>query len=94
MVIQMTVNSNSDGYQPRTKPFYTFPQYATISLILTPIVAYVLAFYGYIPFSPLYAALAGFAFALVYVAYRGYYWTRYRKNERLQAKDTEEDTFG
>lgn len=89
----MTTNSNSDGYQPRTKPFYTFPQYATLSLILTPIIAYALAFYGYIPFDPLYAAIAGFAVAIVYVGYRGYYWTQYRKDERQQIKVADEDTF-
>ncbi|MDF1540807.1 MAG: hypothetical protein P1Q69_18060 [Candidatus Thorarchaeota archaeon] len=93
-MIQIPTNSNSDGYQPRTKPFYKFPQYATLSLILTPIIAYILAFYGYIPFDPLYAALSEFAFAIVYVGYRGYYWTQYRKDERKQLKETqEEDTF-
>ncbi len=85
----MTVNSNSGGYQPRVGSFYTFPQYAVISLILTPIIAYVLAFYGYIPYDPLYSALAGFAFAIVYVSYRAYYWTQYRKDERKQINAAE-----
>ena len=82
----MTEDNQTTGYQPRTKPFYTFPQYAVISFILCPIIAYVLAYYGYIPFDPLYSALAAIAVCIVYVGYRGYYWTQYRKDERKSSE--------
>lgn len=88
----MKTEGNSEGYKPRGT-IYTFPQYAIISLILTPIIAYSLAFYGYIPFDPLFSAIAGIGVAAVYVSYRGYYWTLYRKDERKQAESSEDDTL-
>lgn len=83
----MSEDNSSTGYQPRTKPFYTFSQYAAVTFILTPILAYLLAYYNFIPFDPLYTALAAFAFCFVYVGYRGYYWKVYRKDERGPASE-------
>lgn len=86
-LITMSEENTSTGYQPRTKPFYTFPQYAAITFILSPILGYLLAYYGFIPFDPLYTALAALAFCFVYVGYRGYYWKIYRKDERQPSED-------
>ncbi len=81
-LITMSDENNSTGYQPRTKSFYTFPQYAAITFILAPILGYLLGYYGFVPFDPLYTALAALAFSFVYVGYRGYYWKVYRRDER------------
>ena len=78
----MTEENQNSGYQPRSKPFYTFPQYAAVTFIVSPVLAYLLAFYGFIPFDPIFAVFAALAFCFVYVGWRGYYWTRYRKDER------------
>ncbi|MFW9849851.1 MAG: hypothetical protein ACFFF4_11965 [Candidatus Thorarchaeota archaeon] len=88
----MDVNKKDTTYQPRGSP-YTFGQYAVISIILTPILAVLLSYYGYIPFDMFQSAIAGIAVSLIYVGYRGYYWTQYRKDDReAQRKQLEDST--
>ncbi len=87
----MTVEKNDIAYQPRGTP-YTFGQYAAISIILTPILAVFLSYYGYIPFDMFQSAIAGIAVSLIYVGYRGYYWTQYRKEDREAQRKELEDT--
>ncbi|MFW9909959.1 MAG: hypothetical protein ACFFEF_15430 [Candidatus Thorarchaeota archaeon] len=83
----MTQEKNNTHYEPKGSP-YTIEQYAVISFIFTPITAWLLSFYGFIPFEPLHAAIMGFGVAIVYVGYRWYYSKIYRKDEReaLKAK--------
>ncbi|MHA1907478.1 MAG: hypothetical protein ACW98Y_09310 [Candidatus Thorarchaeota archaeon] len=87
----MAVENNDTTYKPRGTP-YSFGQYAAISIILTPILAVLLSFYGFIPFDIFQAAISGIAVSLIYVGYRGYYWTQYRKDDREAIRKQLEDT--
>ena len=87
----MTVENNDDAYKPRGSP-YTIWQYAAISIILTPLTAVLLSIYGFIPFGIYHAAMAGFAFSMIFVGYRWYYVKRYRKQERDIVRKSLEDS--
>ncbi|MCK5151001.1 MAG: hypothetical protein KAQ65_04135 [Candidatus Thorarchaeota archaeon] len=88
----MTMKDNDDdSYKPRGTP-YTIGQYAVISIILTPLTAVLLSFYGFIPFDIYQAGISGLAFSLVYVGYRWYYAKQYRKEDRAAARKSLEVT--
>lgn len=70
-----------DAYKPKGSS-YSFKQYAFLILVLTPITAAALSFYGFIPFDVMQAALSGLAFSVVYLGYRWYYANQYRKDDR------------
>ena len=62
----------------------------TFTIFLTPVVAWALAIFRYIPFDPTLAAINGFLFSLVYVGYRVYYWRRsYRKYQEWKKEGNE-----
>ena len=73
--------TKEDLYQPRGSP-YSFGQYAILILVLTPITAAALSYFGFIPFDVIQASLSGLAFSIVYVGYRWYYSNQYRKDDR------------
>ncbi|MHA2424251.1 MAG: hypothetical protein ACXAEF_05655 [Candidatus Thorarchaeota archaeon] len=87
----MAVENNDTTYKPRGSP-YTFGQYAVISIILTPILAVLMSYYGFIPFDIFQAAISGVAVALVYVGYRWYYAKQYRKDERAALRKQLEES--
>ena len=47
--------------------------YDTVVIILTGLTAYVLSFYGYIPFDPITATISGCLVGLVYVCFHNIY---------------------
>ena len=85
----MSIQQDNEGYTPGKSPL-TFNQYALIIFVTTPVTAWLLAYYGFIPFDPVYSAIAAFAFSIVYVGYRWYYSTQYRKEKVVESLEEKE----
>lgn len=76
--------------QPKTHPLPPVKTF-TLTIFLTPVVAWALAVFGYIPIDPILAGINGFLFSLVYIGYRAYYWRRSkRKFDEMQRKASDD----
>lgn len=79
MTAVITDDTEAETHLPKTHPPLPIRSY-TLTIFLTPVVAWALAVLGYIPFDPILSGINGFLFSLVYVGYRVYYWRRSKRN--------------
>lgn len=64
--------------------------YDTMAIILTGVTAYVLSFYGYIPFDPITATISGCLVGLVYVCFHNIYGTTIWKRSWATIRESQE----
>ena len=86
MAAIITDEAEAETHLPKAHPLPPVRTF-TLTIFLTPVVAWALAVLGYIPIDPILAGINGFLVSLVYVGYRAYYWRRSkRKFDEMQRK--------